>query len=104
MNWTPDQVAAAADGFIARGFGRPGTGFTGRVAANILRAVVPNADFGRAKETALLLNIANRALTGSETFDPKPWRCTHCGDRFANQVSPRTHYSTHNTVFDPRSF
>lgn len=104
LNWGPDAVAAAADKFIARGFGHPGLGLTGRVAANVLRSVAPGTDFGRAKETALYLNIANRELTGTAAFDSKPWRCTHCSDRFATKVTPRTHLSHHNTVFDPRSF
>lgn len=104
LNWDAGAVAAAADKFIERGFGHPGLGVTARVAANVLRAVVPSADFSLAKETALYINIANRELTATESFDQKPWRCTLCSDRFATKVTPRTHFSHHDTVFDPRSF
>lgn len=103
-DWTDEQVAAAADIFISRGFGRPGLGETGRTSANVLRKVRPATVFAVAKEVAGNINRATVELTGSDAFDKMPWLCTHCGDRFATNVSPRTHYSAHSTVFDPRTF
>jgi hypothetical protein len=102
--WSAQDCAEAADEVLGRGFGYPGTGFTGRVVANALRKVRPISSFQEAVTVAGNLNQATYTLTGSDRFDKEPFRCTHCGERFSSSVSPKTHHTVHTTVFDPRTF
>jgi hypothetical protein len=104
MGWSEQDIADAADELLGRGFGRPGFGVTARVVANTLRKVKPIASFDEAKVIAVNLNRANRELTTTKTFDAEPYRCTHCDERFREALSPKTHFTPHTTVFDPRTY